>query len=220
MKITKFAQSCFLIETKGKKILIDPGKFCYNGFKPEDWKEIDILLLTHRHKDHCLPEAVKTISENNNVEILCNSEVAEILEGIETTVMKEGEKKDLDGVEIEMTKAVHGFLSIMKEKNNFPKENSGFIIRDGEKSVYHCGDTLNFENDFKVDVVLVPICGHGVVMEALVAIEFSEDVGAKLVIPMHYDSPGHPQGTDKFEEVAKEKGINYKILKDGESIEV
>ena len=90
----------------------------------------------------------------------------------------------------------------------------------GEKSVYHCGDTLRFQHEYKADVILIPICGHAVVMEPSVALEFAEDVGAKLIIPMHYDAPTHPQGTDKFEELAKEKGINFKILKDGESIEV
>ena len=29
MKITKFPQSCLLIETKGKKILVDPGNLKY-----------------------------------------------------------------------------------------------------------------------------------------------------------------------------------------------
>jgi len=29
MKITKFPQSCLLVETKGKKILIDPGTLKY-----------------------------------------------------------------------------------------------------------------------------------------------------------------------------------------------
>lgn len=31
MKITKFPQSCLLIETKGKKILIDPGTLMYSS---------------------------------------------------------------------------------------------------------------------------------------------------------------------------------------------
>ncbi|MCK4589752.1 MAG: MBL fold metallo-hydrolase [Nanoarchaeota archaeon] len=217
MKITKYAQSCFLIETKGKRILIDPGNL--NDFKPEDWKEIDILLLTHRHHDHCLPETVKVIVENNKVEILCNSEVAEMLEGIKVMVMEESDKKDFDGIEIEMTKAIHGYLPAMKD-TGYPKESNGFIIRDGKTSVYHCGDTLSFEHNYKADVVLVPICGHAVVMEPLVAIEFGEEMGAKLIIPMHYDSDKHQMGTEEFERLAKEKGINYKILKNGESIEI
>jgi L-ascorbate metabolism protein UlaG (beta-lactamase superfamily) len=38
MKITKHPQSAVLIEYKGKRILIDPGSYCYSeNFKPQDW---------------------------------------------------------------------------------------------------------------------------------------------------------------------------------------
>ncbi len=37
MKITKFPQSCLLIETKGKKILVDAGNLKYK----EDYFDID-----------------------------------------------------------------------------------------------------------------------------------------------------------------------------------
>jgi len=51
MKITKYPQSAILIENyKGKRVLIDPGSYCYNkSFTPDDWGKIDILLLTHTH---------------------------------------------------------------------------------------------------------------------------------------------------------------------------
>ena len=38
MKITKYPQSAILIEYKKKRILIDPGSYCYNeNFKAENW---------------------------------------------------------------------------------------------------------------------------------------------------------------------------------------
>ena len=67
MKITKYPQSAILIENhKDKKILIDPGSYCYNeNFTADNWGKIDILLVTHTHSDHCLPEAIKIIKQNN-----------------------------------------------------------------------------------------------------------------------------------------------------------
>ena len=67
MKITKYPQSCILVETKGKKILIDPGTYVYEqtDIKPEDFKDIDVISVTHKHSDHCFPEALKIIKENN-----------------------------------------------------------------------------------------------------------------------------------------------------------
>lgn len=66
MKITKFPQSCLLIETKGKKILIDPGTLKYKEEYFEIWNKVDTILITHKHSDHC------------NIEILENDETIEV----------------------------------------------------------------------------------------------------------------------------------------------
>ena len=47
MKITKYPQSCLLIETKGKKILIDPGALKYKEEYFEVWNSVDIILITN-----------------------------------------------------------------------------------------------------------------------------------------------------------------------------
>ena len=67
------------------------------------------------------------------------------------------------------------------------------MIKIGDKTVYHAGDTALF-SDMKliarrsdIDVALLPIGGHYTMdrTDAVVAAEF---VGAKTVIPMHYDT--------------------------------
>ena len=224
MKITKYPQSCVLIETKGKKILIDPGNLVYNqtDVKPGDFKDIDIIPLTHKHPDHCFPEALKVIKENNpRAIILANKEVNEILktENVDSELVNIRDIKEYDEIKIEIVEAQHGYLPRMDEKS-FPRDNNGFIIDDGKTRLYDCGDTICFNNDIKSDIVLVPISGHGVVMEPDVAVEFCQKIKPKLVIPIHYDGPKHPQGTDKFEEEIKKTNLNYKILENKESIEV
>jgi L-ascorbate metabolism protein UlaG (beta-lactamase superfamily) len=55
--------------------LIDPGSYCYSeNFKPQDWGKIDILLITHKHPDHCYPEAIKIIQEKNKDLIILTNE--------------------------------------------------------------------------------------------------------------------------------------------------
>ena len=44
MKITKFNQSCLLIETKNKRILVDPGNIGYSENLLNDWKDIDYIF--------------------------------------------------------------------------------------------------------------------------------------------------------------------------------
>ena len=66
MKITKFSQSCLLIEAEGKKILADPGTLKYKEEYFDTWNNVDIILIIHKHPDHC------------NTEILENDESIEI----------------------------------------------------------------------------------------------------------------------------------------------
>ncbi len=67
MKLTLFGHSYILIETKGKRILVDPGKLLFDeSLIKNDWANIDILLVTHKHGDHCFTDAIKQITDNQN----------------------------------------------------------------------------------------------------------------------------------------------------------
>jgi len=40
-------------ERKGKKILVDPGNLKYKEEYFNIWNTVDIILITHKHSDHC-----------------------------------------------------------------------------------------------------------------------------------------------------------------------
>ena len=76
MRITRFVQSCLLIETKGKRILIDPGEiFFEESLLTDYWKNIDILLVTHKHSDHCYVPAILNIVNNPKTKFYTTLEV-------------------------------------------------------------------------------------------------------------------------------------------------
>ena len=216
MKITKYPQSCVLIEANGKNILIDPGKYTYEqiDMKPEDWKNIDILLLTHEHADHMMPEAIKIIAKNNNPVILTNKPVHDILEkeGIKSEILNPGQERIIENIKITGVKSKHGDLP----SGNLAPEVIGFLIDD---KIYHPGDTVYLKEKPYADIVFVPICGT-VVMDAKEVVRFVKEIKPKLVIPIHYSSPVYPATTDEFEKEIKKTNLNYKILKNKESIEV
>lgn len=219
MKITKYAQSCFLIKLEKKNILIDPGKYCYDeNFKPADWKNIDILLLTHGHKDHCLPEAIEIISKNNKPIIIGSKWVGEILSKkmIPVEVLDIGQTKKLNGISIEAIRAKHGEHPNMSSS---PKEVIGFLIH-AEKSVYHCSDTLFLKDKPYADIVLVPISDDWVTMGPIEVAAFVKEINPKIAIPMHYDSPQHPMDPNKFLNEMKESDIKVQILNKGKSIKI
>ena len=48
MKITKYNQSCLLIETNNKRFLVDPGNIGFEENLLNEWKNINYILVTHR----------------------------------------------------------------------------------------------------------------------------------------------------------------------------
>ena len=90
MKITKFNQSCLLVETNNKKILIDPGNIGYEVSLLNEWKDIDYILITHRHGDHCNVDAINTIVKRDNAKIYTTKEVADNTSLINPIIVKQG----------------------------------------------------------------------------------------------------------------------------------
>jgi len=214
MKITKYPQSCVLIEGK-KKILIDPGKLEFDEKFLEQWKDVEIVLVTHKHHDHCVPEIVNKLVEKG-AKIYTTREVADF-NNLNAEIVKEGDKIE-DGL-IEVVKAVHGYLPIFKNPAKAINENVGYIIND-EKRVYHTSDSICFKNEYKCDVLLIPVVNHGIVMGPFDAALFAKETEASLIIPIHYDNPIHPINKEEVEKEFKENNLNYRFLEIGECIEI
>ncbi|MCK5589068.1 MAG: MBL fold metallo-hydrolase [Candidatus Pacebacteria bacterium] len=218
MKITKFAQSCILIETNNKKILIDPGCLQFKeSLLQNQWANIDILLITHKHGDHYLYEAVQEIVKNPKTKFYTSQEVANSHPELSPKIIKEGDILHLNDITIEIVKAVHGYMPFLTE-NNAIKENIGYIINDGNKKAYHTSDTISFKNNYKCDIIFVPISNHGLVMGTYEASLFAKETEAKLIIPIHFDNPKYPTNLNNAKEEFEKEKLNFKILKIGESI--
>lgn len=214
MKITKFAQSCVLIETKGKRILVDPGSLqLENDLLMDYWINIDLILVTHKHGDHCHLDSIKKIMESGKTKFYTSQEVAEAYPELSPEIVKEGQAINFDNISIEVVKAVHGYIPAFKDPEKAIKENTGFIIDNKEKRIYLTGDTICFRNDYKCDIIFVPVCNHGVVMGPWEAALFAKETDAELVIPYHYDHPRHPVDLEFIKKEFSNVGINYKILK-------
>ncbi len=104
----------------------------------------------------------------------------------------------------------------------------GYVIRFGQWSIYHSGDTLWFDGmeelikPFHIDVALLPINGNdparGVAgnLNPGEAAALGKAIGASVVIPCHYDMFVFNTADPKeFEMEAKKIGQNYHILEQG-----
>jgi len=215
MKITKYPQSCFMVETNNKKILIDAGSLKYQDYFLEEWKTADFILITHKHADHIKSDVLKDI----NIPIYSTQEVQNTYPEITFNLVKENDILNLENIKIEVVKAIHGYNPMLKNGGQV-FENVGYIIDDGKHRFYITSDTICFNNDYKADVVALPLTAHGLTMSSFEAALFAKELEAKLVLPIHMDNDKFPtdicymkENFDKFE-------ISYKILGIEETIEI
>lgn len=218
MQLTKYPQSCFLIKYKNKTILIDPGKYTLkNNFKISSLPKIDIILITHSHSDHLYIDIIKKILKKFNSNIFTNEECYKILKKnkIKSKIIKPNEIKTIDNMQIKGIKQKHG--TPMGVTNKMP-DVIGFLI---DNIFYHPGDSILVDNKLQTQIIAIPISGS-VTMNPEEAIQFAKKIKPNLIIPMHYEPhPLHPiNDTKLFNKLIKKTKLNYKILKDGETIEI
>jgi L-ascorbate metabolism protein UlaG (beta-lactamase superfamily) len=101
MKLTKLGHCCLLIETKGKRILTDPGSYTIAAHSK--LTNIDYILFTHEHADHYHLESLKDLmAKNPQVGVYANNSVSELLakEAIKHTQINDGDEILLGEVSI------------------------------------------------------------------------------------------------------------------------
>jgi len=101
MKITKLGHCCLLIETKGKRILTDPGSYTIESHSKLE--NMDFILFTHEHQDHYHLDSLKTILQKNPQAIVyTNDSVSELLEqaGIKHTKIEHNESFSLGEIKV------------------------------------------------------------------------------------------------------------------------
>ena len=216
MKITKYPQSCLLIETKEKKILIDPGILNYKDEYFNIWNNVDIILITHKHPDHCNTAVLEKL--NKSILIYSTKEVKEANENLSINTIKENDILKIGDITIEVVHAIHGYQPLLKGKEI--NENVGYIIDDGENRLYTTSDTICFKNNYKANILCVPITGHGLTMSAFEAALYAKEVGANITIPVHMDNPAFPPDLNYFKEMFEKYEAEYEILENGETIEI
>lgn len=203
MKITKFPQSCILIETQGQKILVDPGKTKFEEKFLDYWKNATAILVTHRHGDHFNSDVL----QNFSAPIYSTKEVQKVKPELKIHLVKAGDSFNLGKVKIEVVKAVHGYMMPAGEI----KENVGFIIDDGKTRLYVTSDTIRFKNNYKADIMFANITAFDASMNLWGATATFNEVGAKLLIVAHQDEGKMLYTKEQVENYLQQQNINFII---------
>ena len=193
MDIRFLGQSCFELSAGDTRVLMDP--FLSGNPKaavgPDDVDPTHIFL-THGHADHY--GDIVEIAKRTGAPCVALPEIASELgdKGVENTFDPNfggTVEFDQDGLWVRVVPAWHTSTT----PSGTVTVPAGMVVGLGGKVVYHLGDTCLFsdlrlpgERD-SIDVALMCIGGH-YTMDRHDAVIAAEWVGARTVIPCHYDT--------------------------------
>jgi L-ascorbate metabolism protein UlaG (beta-lactamase superfamily) len=191
MEIRFLGHSCFELTEGETRVLIDPF-LSENPKAAIDASEVEPthILLTHGHHDHW--GDVVDIARRTGAQCVAIKELADELgqHGVEKVADPNlGGTLDFDGGWVRLVPAWHTSTTPSGVANT----PAGLVVGLGGKVVYHLGDTALF-SDLElvgrrdaIDVALMCIGGH-YTMDRHDAVIAARLVGARTVIPCHYDT--------------------------------
>ncbi|MDM8525066.1 MBL fold metallo-hydrolase [Desulfococcaceae bacterium HSG8] len=183
LEITFIGHGTLMFTFGGKIIHIDPWTRLadYSGLP-----KADIILITHEHRDHLDPEAVKLLSADKTILVTTETCAEKLGRGI---VMKNGDVRTVGGLKTESVPA-YNIVHMRSEGNPYhPKGvGNGYILTFGDKRVYIAGDTENtpeMKALKNIDCAFLPMNLPYTMTPEMVA-DAAKAFGPKLLYPYHY----------------------------------
>lgn len=192
MNITFYGHACFGIKINGTNLLVDPFITGNPLASHIDINEIkaDYILLTHAHQDHVLD--VEIIAERTGATIISNYEIVMYYgaKNLKGHPVNHGGTFKTDTFSAKYVNAIH---TSSFADGSYGGQPGGFVISDGEKSLYVAGDTA-----VTMDMKLIPITtklsasifpiGDNFTMGIDDAIIAADLVGCNKVIGCHFNT--------------------------------
>jgi L-ascorbate metabolism protein UlaG (beta-lactamase superfamily) len=221
MDVRFLGHACFELSDGDTTVLIDP--FLTGNPKAAIGAEdaaATTILLTHGHGDH-IGDTV-AIAKRTGAPVVAIVELAGELveEGVDVRDPNLGGTVKFDWGSVKLVPAWHTSTT-PKGTVNTP---AGLVIHFGDTVVYHLGDTCVFSDlalvgkRTPIDIALMCIGGH-YTMDRADAVDAAELIGAKTVIPCHYNTfPPIETDADAFKsDVESATRSNVVVLDPGES---
>ena len=190
MDVRFLGHACFTLSDGDSTVLIDPFLTGNPAAAVSaDDVEATTLLLTHGHADH-VGDTV-AIAKRTGAPVVAITELAGELgeEGLEVNDCNLGGTATFDWGWAKLVPAWHTSTT-PKGTVNTP---AGLLINFKDTIVYHLGDTALFSDlqlvgkRHPIDIALICIGGH-YTMDRHDAVDAADFVGAKTIIPCHYNT--------------------------------
>jgi L-ascorbate metabolism protein UlaG (beta-lactamase superfamily) len=212
-------QSGYLLKHEGNYLLIDPylsdsltHKYADTDkphvriteccLSPEALDFVTLVASSHQHTDHFDEATLSPLAKSGNLRIILPAAVEEqardrLAPDLATWIGIDDETTvDIDGWRITGVAAAHNAI----ERDDQGRcRFLGFIIRRGDYTIYHSGDTRKHYRlqatlkKVRCDLMLLPINGHDAKrkvagnMTSIEAANLARDCMAGLAVPHHYD---------------------------------
>jgi L-ascorbate 6-phosphate lactonase len=189
--------------------------------------EIDALLVTHEHVDHLdMGFVPKLLAASPRSRIVLPTPLRDLISPLAPTdrviTVQPGMTLELDGWTATVVPAIHANVP-QDGYSDGDRGNGarfvGYVLRMGGVTVYHAGDTLLTDelraglHGLQPDVCLLPINGRDAERESKGiagnmgprdAVELAAEVGARVLVPMHWDMfRGNTADPTEVERIAK-----------------
>ena len=221
MDIRFLGHACFELSDGSETVLIDP--FLTGNPKAAIAAQdaaATAILLTHGHSDH-FGDTV-SIAKRTSAPVVAIVEIANELgeEGVDVFDPNLGGTVKFDWGSVKLVPAWHTSTT-PKGTVNTP---AGLAINFKDTIIYHLGDTCLFSDlqlvgkRTPIDVALMCIGGH-YTMDSTDAVDAAQLVGAKTVIPCHYNTfpPIAADAQAFMSDVESATSSNVVVLEPGET---
>lgn len=205
--ITWIGHASFLIQTREHSVLVDPNwakwlkvikRIRHPAFEIHDLPAIDLVLVTHAHFDHLDKRTLRAVASEQPIAV--PEHCGKLVHGLGFRHVHElrcWESFEHGALRVTLTPAKHWGARVLHDNH---RGFGGFLIEYAGRAVLHCGDSAYFEGfreigeRTKIDIALLPIGAYDaptkrdVHMNPEQALSAFEELGAGLMIPMHFGS--------------------------------
>jgi L-ascorbate metabolism protein UlaG (beta-lactamase superfamily) len=190
MELRFLGHAAFALSDGGTTVLVDPF-LTGNPRAAASADEVDAttILLSHAHGDH-VGDTV-AIAKRTGATVVAVVELANEIggQGVDVRDPNLGGTETFEWGSVKLVPAWHTAVS----PSGAPSIACGLLIDFKGTTIYHLGDTCLFSDlqlvgrGREIDVALIPIGGH-YTMDRHDAVEAARLVGARTVVPIHYDT--------------------------------
>jgi L-ascorbate metabolism protein UlaG (beta-lactamase superfamily) len=213
--ITFIGHASFFVQIGGKNVMIDPNfarwlfvlkRLRQPGLRIADLPVIDLVLVSHAHFDHLHRSSLRAIVQNNlrsgaaAPAIIIPTNVSDLISdlGFSEIIELDWWKNSQHGsLSVTHVPSRHWGARILKDAH---RGYGGFVLKAGEHSVYHAGDTAYFPGFSEIgrrlapELALLPIGAYNPAQYRDVHTDPADatraflDLRSRWMVPMHYGS--------------------------------